>query len=161
MNELPADAAKAAFLDCCGSQKWAERMASERPYRMLEDLYRSADVIWSSSTPADWLEAFAAHPRIGSSASNGTGRASGWSSEEQSAAGKAINAVKKKLADANRLYEEKFGFIFIVCASGRSADEMLAMCEERLGNSATKEIRVAAAEQQKITELRLNKLLEK
>ena len=128
---------------------------------MLEDLFRSADVIWSSSTPADWLEAFAAHPQIGSTAANGTRRASGWSADEQSTAGKASSIVKKKLAKANRLYEEKFGFIFIVCASGLSAEEILVKCEERLGNSAAKEIRIAAGEQQKITESRLNKLLEK
>jgi OHCU decarboxylase len=160
LNDLPTDLAEKAFLDCCGSQRWAKRMAAERPFRMLEDLYKSADVIWASSTPADWREAFAAHPRIGSSSAGRT-KASEWSADEQSVAAKADRSIKKELAEANRLYEEKFGFIFIVCATGRTAEEILAMCIDRLGNTAATEIKIAAREQQKITELRLNKLLEK
>lgn len=162
LNDLPTDEAAATFLECCGSQKWAQRMAGERPFKMLDDLYRSAEVIWAASTPADWLEAFAAHPRIGSTSSDrSASRASGWSADEQSVAAKGGRTVKKKLAEANRLYEEKFGFIFIVCANGRTAEEMLDNCTDRLGNSAATEIKIAAREQQKITELRLNKLLEK
>lgn len=160
LNELPADAAAATFLACCGSRKWAERMAAERPFKMLEDLYTTAEGIWFSSTPADWLEAFGAHPRIGSFA-NGSGRVTDRSKNERSGAAAAGNTVKEKLAEANRLYEEKFGFIFIVCATGLTAEEMLAMCVSRMSNPAEKEIRIAAREQQKITELRLNELLEK
>ncbi len=149
------------LLDCCGSRVWAERMTRERPFRMLDDLFFCAESIWHSLTPADWLEAFAAHPRIGSSSpSSVSSRSSKWSAGEQSQTNNGDNKVNNDLAEPNRLYEEKFGFIFIVCATGRSADEMLGICRARLGNSLAKEIKIAAHEQQEITELRLAKLLE-
>ena len=160
LNDLSVDKAEAAFADCCGSTRWAQRMAAERPFRMLEDLYTSAAALWFSSTPSDWLEAFSAHPKIGSTASK-TSRSGKWSAGEQAEASQASDDVKERLTDANRLYEEKFGFIFIVCATGRTAEELLANCLARLGNSAADEIKIAAAEQHRITELRLNKLLEK
>jgi OHCU decarboxylase len=136
-------------------------MTEERPFRMLEDLFRTADAVWYSLTPADWLIAFAAHPKIGSTDSGGPKtRASEWSAGEQAGTAKAQYTVKKQLAEANSLYEEKFGFIFIVCATGRSADEMLDLCNARLQNRLGTEMMIAAEEQRKITELRLNKLLE-
>jgi OHCU decarboxylase len=127
---------------------------------MLDDLYSRAEASWFSLPPADWLEAFAAHPKIGSSVS-GESRAGKWSAGEQSTAAKVSNDTKTKLAEANRLYEEKFGFIFIVCATGRTAEDMLADCGARLRNSVADEIKIAAREQHYITVLRLNKLLEK
>ena len=160
LNSLKVNEAEAAFLDCCGSQKWARRMAAERPFRMLDDLYSAAEATWFSSTPADWLEAFAAHPKIGTS-STAKSRSGKWSAGEQDKAGKASDEVKRKLDEVNRLYEEKFGFIFIVCATGRTAEDLLADCIARLRNSAADEIRIAAREQHDITVLRLNKLLEK
>ncbi len=136
-------------------------MARARPFRMLEDLFLAAGSIWSSLIPADWLEAFAAHPQIGStSATDIRSRSSEWSADEQAGTANADSLAKKELAECNRLYVEKFGFIFIVCATGRSAEEMLAMCRARLRNTRDTEIRIAADEQRKITELRLNKLLE-
>ncbi len=128
---------------------------------MLEDLFHTSGTIWFSLSPSDWLEAFAAHPRIGSTVSAAaTSRSSKWSACEQSGTVTAESLVKKELGEANRLYEEKFGFIFIVCATGRSAEEMLEMCRARLPNSLSEEMELAAIEQHKITELRLNKLLE-
>ena len=162
LNELSAVEAEATFLDCCGSRKWARRMTAARPFPMLEDMYRAAETIWFSLTPTDHLEAFAAHPKIGSkkAAPVQQFRAATWSAGEQSAMDAAADYVRDSLADANRLYEKKFGFIFIVCATGKTAGEMLAICRVRLGNSAATELQIAAEEQRKITEIRLNKLLE-
>lgn len=163
LNDLAANEAEAAFLDCCGSTAWARRMTAARPFKMLEDLFTAAENIWFRLTPADWLDAFAAHPRIGSStpAPKQGKVAAKWSGSEQSGVASAGENVRNELAEANRLYDEKFGFIFIVCATGKSADEMLAICRARLGNSIETEMRIAAEEQRKITEIRLNKLLEK
>ncbi len=163
LNELPADEAESLFLDCCGSAAWAARMTAGRPFPMLENLFTRADEIWFSLSPADWLEAFAAHPRIGSKgpAKKQQPRSADWSADEQSAVSDAGKQVREDLADVNSLYEAKFGFIFIICATGRSADEILAACLARLGNSVETELRIAAAEQNKITALRLNKLLER
>ncbi len=163
LNELPDEEAERAFRDCCGSSVWAEMMAASRPFPMLEDLYQRAEKVWFSLPVADHLEAFASHPKIGSNKAAGkqAERAADWSSKEQASVDATTNDVRKHLADANRLYEEKFGFIFIVCASGKTADEMLAICRARLGNSVETELQIAAEEQAKITGLRLDKLLEK
>ncbi len=163
LNDLPADEAVSVFLDCCGSQAWAGRMANSRPFPMLDDLFRSAEDSWQSLSPADHLEAFAAHPKIGAkpASSKKSSKFNEWSKGEQSEVGSADNAIKRELADANSLYQERFGFIFIICATGKSASEMLEICRVRMNNSAETEMRVAADEQRKITELRLTKLLEK
>ena len=136
-------------------------MTGERPYRMLEDLFRKSESVWFSLPPADWLEAFAAHPAIGSrKRPTRSSRSSEWSAKEQAGTAKARISTLQALEEANRLYREKFGFIFIICATGRSADEMLQECRTRLDNSLKTEIEIAAREQHKITELRLGKLLE-
>ena len=162
LNALPHAEAESSFLDCCGSSEWARRMAESRPFTMLEDLYRNADDIWFALSPADWLEAFAAHPKIGSKKPVPVqkARAVAWSSGEQAGMQTAEDDVREQLAEANRLYQAKFGFIFIVCATGKTADEMLGICRARLGNSVETEIQIAGEEQRKITEIRLNKLLE-
>jgi OHCU decarboxylase len=138
-------------------------MAAARPFQMLEDLYKTAERIWFDLPPAEMLEAFASHPKIGSSkpAASQKKRAAKWSSKEQSGVNGAGSEVMTQLAELNGLYHEKFGFIFIVCATGKTADEMLAICKARLRNSAATELKIAAEEQMKITDLRLNKLLEK
>jgi len=163
LNELSPDEATSIFLDCCGSSEWAIRMSAARPFAMLENLYASAEDIWFSLSSGDHLEAFASHPKIGSNhaAPKQQNKSAEWSSGEQSGMKSASDDVKSALAEANRLYLEKFGFIFIVCATGKAADEMLAMCKARLGNSAATELQIAAEEQRKITEIRLNKLFEK
>lgn len=160
---MPADKAAAAFLDCCGSTEWARAMAAARPFRMVEDLFKRASSVWRDLSPSDWLEAFAAHPEIGSkkAAPAQNAQAAEWSANEQAEAAAASISVQSELAEANRLYRERFGFIFIVCATGKSADEMLAICKARSGNSVTTEIQIAAEEQRKITEIRLTKLLER
>lgn len=128
-------------------------MLAARPFVSRDDLMDRSDRIWRSLQPTDWLEAFAAHPRIGSRA------ASGWAAGEQAGARGADESVLTRLAARNREYEARFGHIFIVCASGKSADEMLALLEARLDNEPDAELSIAAEEQRKITRLRLDKLL--
>ena len=137
-------------------------MAATRPFPMLEKLFETAERVWFALSTADQLEAFAAHPTIGSrkAAASQKKQAADWSAGEQSGVATAASEVGEQLAAVNRLYEQKFGFIFIVCATGKSADEMLAICRARLGNTPETELRIAAEEQRKITEIRLNKLLE-
>jgi OHCU decarboxylase len=162
LNELSRAKAEAAFLDCCGSTEWARRMAEDRPFVMIEQLFGAACRVWLSLSTADHLEAFAAHPKIGSTNAADAQKktAAAWSRDEQSAVTKSTKKLLGQLADCNRLYEQRFGFIFIVFAAGKTADEMLAVCKARLGNSVETELQIAAEEQQKITELRLTKLLE-
>jgi OHCU decarboxylase len=119
----------------------------------LEDIHRAADEIWWSLTPQDWLEAFAAHPKIGQKSS------AKWTAQEQSGMSQAAASTAEEMARLNCDYESKFGFIYVVCATGKSADEMLAILQARIHNSPEEEIRIAAAEQAKITHLRLDKLL--
>jgi hydroxyisourate hydrolase len=161
LNALPPAEAEAAFLACCGSRAWARWMISRRPYRDTADLLETADRVWASLAPADWREAFAAHPRIGETKQDGEERFRRWSAAEQSGAAGADAAVRAELAEANRLYEQRFGHLFIVCASGKSAEEMLGLLRQRLGNdpgTAGTELTIAAEEQRKITRLRLEKL---
>jgi len=138
-------------------------MTTSRPFPMLENLFTTAERIWFSLPIADHLEAFAAHPKIGSqkSASSQIHCSADWSTSEQSGVNNADTGVRDSLSEANRLYEDKFGFIFIVCATGKDADEMLATCRARLSNSVQTELQIAAEEQKKITEIRLTKLLER
>ncbi|MBI1786958.1 MAG: allantoicase [Acidobacteria bacterium] len=140
------------LLACCGSRSWAKRMAAEQPFRHLEAMAAAADRIWAESSLQDRLEAFAAHPRIGDATA---GR---WSRQEQSAAAQSPPEVWARLAEANRAYEARFGHIFLVCATGKSAGEILDILERRLANHPETEIRMAAEEQRKITRLRLRKL---
>lgn len=163
LDELDADEAVRTFLDCCGSRRWAESMAEARPFKTLERLFHTAEDKWFALSSADHLEAFASHPKIGSSepASAQAERSAEWSSGEQSGVAEAADATRDELAEVNRLYQEKFGFIFIVCATGKSADEMLAIAKARIRNSVETELKIAAEEQNKITRIRLEKILER
>jgi allantoicase len=134
----------------CGSSEWVRRMLAARP---LREAFATSDEIWSSLSEEDWREAFAAHPRIGEK------KGGAWSSQEQSGTRSAAEQTMRELADANRAYEERFGHIYIVCATGKSAGEMLRLCVERLGNPPDVELRVAAEEQRKIMHLRFEKLV--
>ena len=154
LNALSDEAAVAAFRRCCGSIRWGREMTAARPFASSDRIGARADAIWASLSAADWLEAFGSHPRIGEP---GGGR---WSSEEQAEASPATLAVRERLAAANREDEARFGYIFIVCAAGKRADEILAALEERLANAAEAELMVAADEQRRITRLRLAKLLD-
>jgi OHCU decarboxylase len=157
LNALPPAEAEAAFLACCGSQVWARHMTDGRPYADTAELLETADRIWWSLEPADWQEAFAAHPRIGERKVMGEGRFHRWSEQEQAGAASSEAAVLAELAEANRIYDERFGHIFIVCATGKSAGEMLGLLRSRLDNDPDTELCVAAEEQRKITRLRLLK----
>ena len=137
-------------------------MIGERPFESLDDLIAKADRVWWALDPGDWLEAFRSHPKIGEkkAAVATSDQSKQWSAAEQAGIGDAANSALARLAELNQKYEEKFGYIFIVCATGKSSDEMLAILRSRLGNNPDEELRVAAAEQAKITELRLKKLVE-
>jgi OHCU decarboxylase len=152
LNAVSAEEAAALLLPCCGSRAWARRMAEGRPFGSLAEMKKRSDGIWWSLGPEDWREAFAAHPRIGEKG----GR---WSEQEQAGAQGADRETVTALVEANRLYESRFDHIFIVCATGKTAGEMLDLLRGRLGNDPEAELRVAAEEQGKITHLRLEKLL--
>lgn len=154
LNDLDRESAARAFLRCCGSTRWAREMAAARPFATVDAMIAEADRLWTALDPADWLEAFRAHPRIGERAG------SMWSAEEQSTAGRASDPVRARLAERNREYEARFGYIFVVSATGKSAEEMLADLESRLDNASNQELRVAAEEQREIMHLRLRKLLD-
>ncbi len=136
-------------------------MAAARPFVNEAFLFDQAEKIWSNLSAKDWLEAFASHPKIGDkkAAPKQQERSAEWSKGEQAGLDKTNDDTREQLAEANHLYQEKFGYIFIVCATGKTAEEMLAICRARLANSAEQELPVAAEEQRKITELRLKKLL--
>jgi OHCU decarboxylase len=155
LNHLEREAAEAAFTRCCGSTAWARSMAAARPFASLDALVRAGDVIWRALAPGDWLEAFAAHPKIGEQA-----RGPSWSDREQSGMQTAGDDLRRRLAAGNEDYQSRFGYIFIVCATGKTAAEMLAALEDRLTNDPAVELRVAAEEQRKIAGLRLAKLMD-
>ncbi len=148
LNDLPRDEAVAVLRACCGSTRWVEAMAARRPFEDVPAMIRAADRLWWSLSEDDWLEAFAAHPRIGERS------ASRWSSEEQAGVGDSALA---ELAAANRAYHDQFGFVFLVCATGKSGAEMLDLLHARLAGTRAGELQTAAEEQAKITELRLRK----
>ena len=158
-NELPEVEAITPVLACCGSHAFANAVIHGRPYPNLDSLLSHADEIWRSLQEADWLEAFACHPRIGESAPNASRQFSAWSNEEQSKARGAAETVLDSIARKNREYEARHGFIYIVCASGRSADELLAILDRRLHNPTEVEIREAAEQQRQITHIRIRKWL--
>lgn len=161
LNQLSSDLATAEFLKCCGSKRWAQEMTEARPFADEAQLFDRADEIWSALSEADWLEAFRAHPKIGEkkAAAAQSEQAQEWSSQEQAGVASASASTVAELAERNRAYENRFGFIFIVCATGKSSEEMLEILKARLANDVSTEIRVAAGEQSKITRLRLEKLL--
>jgi allantoicase len=150
---LPAAEAAARLLRCCGSTAWAAQMAALRPFEDAPALLRAADRVWWSQPEAAWLEAFAAHPQIGEQ------KGGAWSASEQRAAASAEATVLAQLASAQAAYATRHGFIYIVCASGRGAEDILADVSARIGNPREIELRTAAEEQAKITRLRLRKLL--
>jgi 2-oxo-4-hydroxy-4-carboxy-5-ureidoimidazoline decarboxylase len=159
-NELDAETAAREILPCCGSSAWADGLTARRPFAEASELFSSSDAVWSGLAEDDWREAFDSHPRIGQQhARSATAESLAWSSEEQRAAMSPDEAAKLALAEGNRQYEEKFGRIFIVCASGKSAAEILAILERRMDNSAAAEMLEAAEQQRQITQLRLRRWL--
>jgi OHCU decarboxylase len=158
-NTLPSAQAESALLDCCGSTRWAASVASRRPYATAEVLQKAADAIWWNLARADWLEAFSHHPQIGDKAAAGSESARQWAEGEQAGARGTTEDVKTRLARANRAYFEKFGYIYIVCATGKTAEGMLAILNQRLQNDLASELSIAAEQQRMITRIRLEKLL--
>lgn len=161
LNSISADEATGELLQCCGSKRWAALMTDARPYENVAGLIAHANEIWRSLDPNDWLEAFRSHPKIGEkkAAETVSTQSSQWSGQEQAGVNTASAQTTEALAALNCAYEQRFGFIFIICATGKTSEEMLAALRERLEHDAAKELPIAAAEQSKITELRLKKLL--
>lgn len=158
---MPADRATELLGECCGASKWISEMVARRPFISRERLLSAADDVWRSLGPENWREAFAHHPRIGerTNAVQQSERGAAWAAAEQSGVERAAGDVREALANVNREYEQRFGYIYIVSATGKSAVEMLGLARERIGNEPDVELRVAAEEQRKITRLRLEKLL--
>jgi 2-oxo-4-hydroxy-4-carboxy-5-ureidoimidazoline decarboxylase len=158
-NRLEQADATQMILPCNGSVAWAIGMVNVRAFETPEELFAASDRVWLGLTTSDWQQAFDSHPRIGEhKARAATEQSLKWSAGEQSAA--SIDAATQEaLAAANREYEQKFGRIFIVCASGKTAAEMLAILQARLANDAATELNEAAEQQRQITQLRLRKWL--
>ncbi len=160
-NNISADRAAAQILPCCGSKRWAHEMAARRPFKDEAALMAASHETWCSLNEADWIEAFNSHPRIGEMKTQGGIRSSdAWSRQEQEKVTEAGDAIKSALAESNRAYEERFGRIFIVCATGKSAAEISGILQRRLRNDAATEIHEAAEQQLQITQLRLRKWLQ-
>ncbi len=179
LNALPSDEARKTLTRCCGSARWVEAMLGRRPFASSAALHAAAEAIWAGLERQDFLEAFAHHPKIGTKIGTKTGTKIGtkigsqggdpagderlaataaWSRQEQARVAEADDGIKNALAAANAAYLRRFGFIFIVCATGKSAGEMLGLLEARLQNDPTRELLIAAGEQARITRLRLEKL---
>lgn len=161
LDAMPGAQVAELLTSCCGSSKWVTAMLTRRPFGSRDVLLAAADIVWHSLDPADWREAFSHHPRIGeqTGATQAPGRGQSWSAGEQARMREASDAVRSALAAVNRQYEERFGYVYIVCATGRSAEEMLEMARARLSNDPDTELTTAAREQQKILRIRLEKLL--
>jgi 2-oxo-4-hydroxy-4-carboxy-5-ureidoimidazoline decarboxylase len=162
LNMLSKPQLRQELLKCCGSSGWVEKVMSFFPVEDMVELLNDAEEQWYQCSPEDWKEAFSHHPKIGDidSLKKKFASTANWAMGEQSGTSTASEETIRALAKANKEYEEKFGYIFIVCASGKSADEMLHILESRLPNDPRKEIGIAADEQNKITRLRLEKLLD-
>lgn len=161
-NILPKEQLIEELSRCCGSSTWVKKMLPFIPADDMIELLEDAEELWWQCNEDDWKEAFSHHPKIGDAESLATKFASTaqWAWGEQSRVNMASAEIIKALAESNSLYEEKFGYIFIVCATGKTAEEMLEILQERLKNDPEEEIKIAADEQNKITKLRIEKLLE-
>ena len=161
LNTLDKIQLAAELIKCCGSLSWVKQMCDRFPVNTKEDLFENAEKIWMNCSKEDQLEAFTHHPKIGDidSLKKKFASTAKWAAGEQSGASTANEEILLALSKGNKLYEDKFGFIFIVCATGKSAEEMLGMLQSRLANNPEEEIQIAADEQNKITKLRIEKLL--
>jgi len=153
LDGLPEDAARRVLARCCDSPRWVEAMLAIRPFERDRAVLEAAERLWWSLPEEEWLAAFAAHPRLGD-----PDVAEGWSRSEQAGAVEADPGVLEGLVAGNREYEERFGFVFLLCATDRSAEEMLAALRGRLGRTREEELETAAGEQARIIRLRLERL---
>lgn len=159
-NRANPRAAADAMMACCASRRWAEAMVAERPIVSASALREAANRIWSAMGETDWLEAFAAHPRIGERKAAGSKQSAAWSEQEQAGTAHAGDDTMHQMAEFNTRYEQQFGFTFIICASSKSADDMLTALKRRLSNDRNTELREAAEQQRQIMQLRLGKWLQ-
>lgn len=161
LNNLSTTEAFDAFEKCCASTTWVNKMVAARPFNSPEELYNKSEDFWWQSDKKDWLEACEGHPKIGdvSSLKKKYAETKAWAGNEQSGMNTASDAIIENLAKGNSDYENKFGYIFIVCATGKSAAEMSEILEKRLPNDEVTELKIAMGEQNKITKIRLEKLL--
>ncbi|MBJ6108333.1 2-oxo-4-hydroxy-4-carboxy-5-ureidoimidazoline decarboxylase [Hymenobacter sp. BT523] len=162
LNNLPKPALAETLQKCCGASAWVENMVALFPIADAETLMQQATAVWNKLSEADWREAFTHHPKIGGDVAalrEKFASTSTWAEGEQAAVKQASQATLEALAAGNTAYERKFGYIFIVCATGKSAEEMLALLQARMPNKPEDEILLAAGEQDKITRIRLEKLL--
>ncbi|HUZ54794.1 MAG TPA: 2-oxo-4-hydroxy-4-carboxy-5-ureidoimidazoline decarboxylase [Streptosporangiaceae bacterium] len=168
-NGMPEEAARHALRDCCSAGRWIDAVAAGRPYPSMRSLLGASDAAVAALGEADLREALAGHPRIGDrrvvdgpaagqAGGAGEGEAAGWSMQEQAGVSGADAELRQALADGNVEYEQRFGHIYLACATGRSAAELLAFLRERLGNDRETEWRVVASELAKINQIRLRKL---
>ena len=160
-NAACATEARNAMLSCCGAKRWADAMVALRPIANVFALSEEADRAWGTMQEADWLEAFACHPPIGERkvSAHASEQSSAWSRAEQAQTSLASENVLAEIADGNQRYKELFGFTYIVCATGKSAEEMLAILKRRLGSTRESELRQAAEQQRQILQIRLGKWL--
>ncbi|HYL56500.1 MAG TPA: 2-oxo-4-hydroxy-4-carboxy-5-ureidoimidazoline decarboxylase [Gemmatimonadales bacterium] len=152
LNGLPGNAARAALNRCCTSRRWVDAMLAARPFASDAALFAAAERAWWALGKDDWLEAFAGHPRIGARGIDALAR------HEQAGMNRAGEETRAALAQGNRDYEARFGHVFLICATGKGARDMLGALRARLGNDPATELRMAAGEQAKITRLRLENL---
>jgi len=163
-NAASETAALDAMIACCGARRWAQALVAMRPIQNQETMLAAADRVWSTMGEPDWMEAFACHPRIGGGIgerkAHATPKSVAWSAQEQSGAAQAAERVLAELAAGNAQYEERFGFTYIVCATGKSAEEMLAILNRRVASDRAAELREAAEQQRQITGIRLRKWMQ-
>ena len=162
LNSLPHHEAAEQLTICCGSSKWVEMMANLRPFLNRTELLDAAKKTWFSLTNQDWLEAFEHHPKIGDleSLQNKFQKTAEFSISEQNGLNDVSENILIQLEKGNRLYENKFGYIFIICATGKNAEEMLALLQTRLNNNPKNELLIATNNQNEITKLRIEKLID-
>jgi len=161
-NQLPDSETESELFRCCGSKRWARQLTLTRPFENINQLFEAADRIWNSLSSENWLEAFGHHPRIGdvNELRKKFASTSSWAAEEQAGTSNATEEVLSSLSLGNKEYEDKFGFVFLVCATGKSAGEILSLLKARLQNQVDDELKIAADEQSKITKIRLEKLIQ-
>ncbi len=161
LNQLPQAELIEHLSHCCGASHWVQAMAHFQPFASIDLLHEISDTIWTELDEEDYLEAFTHHPMIGDleALKKKFADTAQWAGQEQSGSNSASESTLQSLQQANRDYLKKFGFIFIVCATGKTADQMLTLLLQRLDNDHSTELSIAAEEQNKITHLRLEKLL--
>ncbi|MFK8101070.1 MAG: 2-oxo-4-hydroxy-4-carboxy-5-ureidoimidazoline decarboxylase [Saprospiraceae bacterium] len=161
-NQLPEEDANQALYNCCGSTVWVDAMMDHFPFDRVATIHEQASYYWfDACTEKDWIEAFHQHPKIGNvkALQKKFAATASWASGEQAGVKTATPETLEALAAGNLAYEKKFGYLFIVCATGKSAEEMLQILQARLPNDEREELVVAMNEQHKITTIRLHKLL--